>query len=106
DEERPAPVPATAEILRRAPATGRMPEEQILASTGERLARVLEPGRCGRPLLRPRQLHALAMARGEVDLDDFSPRRLQPGAQASSDLSERQRAERQRETGRATQLPP
>src|SRR5262249_23660161 len=90
DEERPPPVPATAEILRRAPAAWRMPEEQVLARPGERLARVLEPGRCGRLRLGLRDLQAPATAL-EIDRDDLAPRRLQLGAEAGSELLERQR---------------
>src|SRR5262249_44794500 len=72
DEERPPPVPATAEILRRASPAWRMPEEQVLARPGERLARILEPGRCGLLRLDLRDLQAPATAL-EIDRDDLAP---------------------------------
>src|SRR5262249_11035483 len=81
DEQRPAPVPAPAEVLRSVSPRRRPPEQRELAGRGERLPGVGEAAeRDDR-----HRLKAGPSSRGEIDRDDLAPRRLQLGAEASSE---------------------
>src|SRR5262249_20711703 len=77
-EQRPAPVPASTQVLTRGPPGGRAPEDQEPARSPERLQRSKwARARRGMPRRRDRRHPA---ASGEVHLDDLGAARLEQGA--------------------------
>src|SRR5262249_29473027 len=106
DEERPAPVPATAEVLARSAPRRRTPEHQEARRPTERL----QGGERSRPIgaRAVRGQPTDAAASREVDLDDIGATRLRQDARKVPDGPERgQRRYRKRgpRERRALRLP-